>query len=57
MICDVSATSNGTAPGGAGAAGCPLEGVEDQAGADPEPVSVVVAGLEDVPDGQLGEVG
>ena len=34
-----------------------LEAVEDQVDAEPELVAVVVAGLEDVPDGELGEVG
>jgi len=35
--------------------GRPLESIQDQAGASLEFVAVVVAALEDVADGQLGE--
>jgi len=44
-------------PGPIRSAGCSLKGVEDQVEADLELVAVAVAGLEDVPEGQLGEVG
>src|ERR1022692_3511956 len=35
---------------------CPFEAVEDQAEPVPEFAAVVIAGLQDVPGGQLGEV-
>src|SRR3954465_5119642 len=43
-------------PGGSGCPECPVEAVEDQVQAVLELVPVVVAGPQDVFDGQLGEV-
>jgi hypothetical protein len=56
-LCLFRAFPAGSAGLGQGLSAGSLEGVEDKVEADLELIAVVIAGLEDVPGGKLGEVG